>query len=502
VNSRNPALRIVISYIGVQFLLIFLLPNQFSWCNTLWIIFPELAASYACFRAAKRVPNEARMLWRLLAGSVLLAPIAAGLFMQSQFPGAVHPFLASEFIIFLNTLFAAVLLLIVSMEFDPRALRPFREMSAFLAVAIGALWFVLVFSVISIHGRNPPANLLLTTHMFNAISLFLALVATIRLLGTDKQEERSFFFVAAVFLWANTIFPAIRNQLLMRYNVGWPDLLIPAPYLLLTVLPGRGLPRLMQFWQPSFRVSSIVRSGGTAFLSFGLLLLGTTVSRMHFWIGASAALLSVVCYSVLNLITLSRGIEAEEALLAAKQKLEELAGLDGLTGIANRRTLDQRLEFEFQAARRSGQPISLLMIDVDHFKSLNDSMGHLVGDSYLVRVAQTLRDALSRTNDFVARYGGEEFVVLLPTTADAGAVRIAGRLHTAISNLRLVHPSSPSGRLTISIGCTTADVFTHHSPIALVRAADRALYMAKTHGRNRTEFLPFESGAIDIETAS
>jgi diguanylate cyclase (GGDEF)-like protein len=113
-----------------------------------------------------------------------------------------------------------------------------------------------------------------------------------------------------------------------------------------------------------------------------------------------------------------------------------------------------------------------------------------------------LRNTLSRTNDFIARYGGEEFVVLLPTTGDAGAVRVAGRLHTAISDLHLEHPLSPTGRLTVSIGCTTADSLAHHSQNALIDSADRAMYRAKRLGRNRTEFLPLGSGVVDVESAS
>ena len=477
-------------------LLVLVLTEQLSWCRTLWVILTEVAASYACFHKAGTV-SETRILWHMLGASILVASSAADLLVWTQLRGAEDPSLG--LILLLNTLYGAALLLTVSLQLDPRVLRPLREMSAFLSAAIGAFCFVLVFSVVSIRGHNRPDSLLFVTHLFSAISLYIALVATIRMLGTDRIEERSFFYIASVFLWANTIVPAVRNHFHIKYNYAWLDLLIPIPYLVLVIAAGLGPPKRIRQWQPSTRVSSIVRSGSTAFLSFGLLLLGTAVSRMHFWIGAAAALLSVICYSALNLVLLSHGIEAEEALLAAKQKLEDLAGLDGLTGIPNRRTLDQRLDFEFQAARRSGQPISLLMIDVDLFKFLNDSKGHLVGDAYLVQVAQTLRDCLSRTNDFVARYGGEEFVILLPTTPDAGAVTVAGRLHTAIAQLGLEHPASPTGKLTVSIGCTTADSFMHPSSVSLIRAADRALYLAKTHGRDRTEFLPYVSGMADAE---
>jgi diguanylate cyclase (GGDEF)-like protein len=500
VKLRRPALWIAIAYIVVQFVLVALPPGRSSWVGILWGILAELAASYACFHATRRALNEGRILWRLMGLSVAMAPLSALLLIWLDFQGITRP--VPGLLMLLNTMYGAALLFTVTLQFDKRVMRPLRAMSALLSVAITTLCFILMYSVAPLHGNGQPLDVALIMRLMNAIALFLASFATIRMIGTDRQEERSFFYVAGVFLWANTIIIAVRNHFLLNYHVRWFDLLIPVPYVILAVLAGYGPPRFIEHWQPSTRVSSIVRSGGTAFLSFSLLLLGTAVSRRHFWIGASAALLSVICYSVVNLIALSQGIEAEEALVAAKQKLEELAGLDGLTGIPNRRTLDQRLEFEFQAARRSGQPISVLMIDVDLFKSLNDSMGHIVGDSYLVQVAHALRGALSRTNDFVARYGGEEFVVLLPTTGDAGAVRVAGRLHTAISDLSLDHPLAPSGKLTISIGCTTADAITHHSPLSLIDSADRAMYLAKTHGRNRTEFLQLGGNVVNMENAS
>ena len=501
-NIKKPAFWAAIPYIGVVILLVVFFRDQISVCCNLCTTLTELAASYICFRAAAKTRDETGILWRLLGASILVGSEAADLLIWSQLRGGISPNPSPGMILLTEMLFWVGLLFSISLQFDPRISRPLRGMSAFLSVAIAVVSVILVVSEISIHGDNQAGDLFVVSQVFTAFGIFISLISTIRLLGSNRPEERYFFLVASATLWTLTIVQVIRTQLLIHYELRWVDMLMPIPYIVLILLASQASPAWIQAWDPSPRVSSIMRSGGTAFLSFGLLLLGTVVSRRYFWLGASTALLSVICYSVLNLISLSRGIEAEEALLAAKQKLEELAGLDGLTGIANRRTLDQRLEFEFQAARRSGQPVSLLMIDVDLFKMLNDSKGHLVGDSYLVQVAHALRGALSRTNDFVARYGGEEFVVLLPTTGDAGAVRIAGRLHAAIADLRLEHPLSPSGRLTISIGCTTADALTHHSPNTLIDAADRAMYIAKKLGRNRTEFLPFGAGVVNVENAS
>jgi diguanylate cyclase (GGDEF)-like protein len=190
---------------------------------------------------------------------------------------------------------------------------------------------------------------------------------------------------------------------------------------------------------------------------------------------------------MLNVLMQNRGIEAEESLQAENMVLENLVGLDALTGVPNRRAFDQRIELEFRATRRSGQPLSLLMIDVDFFKLLNDASGHVTGDIYLRNIAQALRNNLPRATDLAARYGGEEFVVILGATGKVGAITVAERLRQAVSDLHLVHPSSPFGRITISVGGSTIDGPTPSSPLELIGSADQALYRAKALGRDRTE---------------
>ncbi len=248
---------------------------------------------------------------------------------------------------------------------------------------------------------------------------------------------------------------------------------------------------------PSHRFTRIVRSGSPIFLSLGLLLLGISVSRTHFYIGSLAVLSAIIGYGILNTLTQSRGIEAEESLLAAKQSLEKLIDVDALTGIPNRRAFDHALDRECSAANRSLHPLSLLMIDVDYFKRLNDTFGHLTGDACLIRIARALRETLPRITDFTARYGGEEFAVILPGTNCPGAMEVARKLHRAIAEICLSNPSTPFGRVTISIGISTYNGMSSPSPFNLTRSADRALYRAKEHGRNRSEFLPIHDTELD-----
>jgi diguanylate cyclase (GGDEF)-like protein len=217
-------------------------------------------------------------------------------------------------------------------------------------------------------------------------------------------------------------------------------------------------------------------------------MLAIIVSRTHFYMGLIAAMVGIVGYGILNVFVQNRGLEAEDSLIASNAKLEKLVDLDGLTGIANRRAFDAALEREFAVALRTQKPISLLMIDVDFFKSLNDAKGHMTGDRYLVRIAGALRKALPRNSDLVARFGGEEFAVILPATEGAGA-KIAGeKVRKAVADLRLSHPASDFGTITVSVGVATFDGSTPGSTVGLTETADNALYTAKRQGRNLTVF--------------
>lgn len=173
----------------------------------------------------------------------------------------------------------------------------------------------------------------------------------------------------------------------------------------------------------------------------------------------------------------------------AERELAGLASTDGLTGLANRRRLDQVLKQEWARGMRSERPLALLMIDVDHFKAFNDRHGHHGGDVALRSVAQTLTASIRRPGDLAARYGGEEFMVVLPETDKAGACVIAEKLRLAIEALPpFAEDTVP---ITVSIGVATHLPATHDLPEPLFHAADRALYRAKKLGRNRVEFEPY-----------
>jgi diguanylate cyclase (GGDEF)-like protein len=167
-------------------------------------------------------------------------------------------------------------------------------------------------------------------------------------------------------------------------------------------------------------------------------------------------------------------------------QLEQISLLDALTQIPNRRYFDEALLREWQSAARQQQPISLLMIDIDHFKAYNDCHGHSHGDQALRQVAHLLAGGLRQRQDIVARYGGEEFVVILPATANQEAQQIAEELRQQVIGLQLhLGASNDAAPLSISIGCATTTASGNGAALELLQLADQLLYRAKENGRNR-----------------
>jgi two-component system chemotaxis family response regulator WspR len=175
----------------------------------------------------------------------------------------------------------------------------------------------------------------------------------------------------------------------------------------------------------------------------------------------------------------------ENAMLHASEvSLQKLAAMDGLTGLFNRRAFDQRLEFEWNRARRTGRALAMLLVDVDFFKLYNDSRGHLAGDDALRRVASTLSRSASRSSDFCARYGGEEFAVLLTEADISQAIALAERIRKAVQDLSIPQDAVPARCVTISVGVAACVPIPSLRPHDLIASADRALYGAKHGGRN------------------
>ena len=177
---------------------------------------------------------------------------------------------------------------------------------------------------------------------------------------------------------------------------------------------------------------------------------------------------------------------SQQQLLDTNLVLQRLMNSDGLTGLSNRRHFDEYLELEWRRAMRDQAQLSLLMIDVDFFKTYNDSFGHVEGDEALRKVAAAIREASSRPSDLPARYGGEEFALVLPNTSPGGARLVAEKLRMAVAALKIPHIAPAEGAgLTISIGLSTMTPVQGTDCRKLIMAADKGLYTAKNNGRNQ-----------------
>jgi two-component system, cell cycle response regulator len=207
-----------------------------------------------------------------------------------------------------------------------------------------------------------------------------------------------------------------------------------------------------------------------------------------FWYHLSAIKLGDGFSLTVRDITERKQMELE--LQIANRELRLLANLDGLTKIANRRCFDGTLQHTWQRLGRTEQPLSLLMLDVDFFKSYNDIYGHQQGDECLTRVAQTIQKVVVRPADLAARYGGEEFVIILPETTKTGAMTVAEAIRNAVLALAIPHQGSDSSPyVTVSIGICCLIPVVEFSPDYLINLADHALYSAKQQGRNCCIFI-------------
>jgi diguanylate cyclase (GGDEF)-like protein len=189
-------------------------------------------------------------------------------------------------------------------------------------------------------------------------------------------------------------------------------------------------------------------------------------------------------YGLIQIVDVSMAVRRESLLREQAHVLLSQSLSDGLTGVGNRRYFDVCIDKEWRASKRNNKPLSLLLIDVDHFKRYNDRYGHQQGDLCLQQVATAMRNALPRSSDLLFRYGGEEFCALLPEMRSADAVEVAEKLRASVQSLALPHANAPAGIVSVSIGVASHNQRNQTDYGQLIQAADDALYEAKHAGRN------------------
>lgn len=343
--------------------------------------------------------------------------------------------------------------------------------------------------------------------IYGVACVLLAVMSLLRSFTWATQEERRCFHWITIFLW--TYLPI---EIGMDYATQYHglkagtllDLLWSVPFVLTgwkaVTLPidktGPAEPNTA-LRKPIRKSRLLAECLCPLLMNAGIFALAAAVIQQHLILGLAAifallliqgvqaALVQMSYLTGRNLL-----LDREHDLQLANTALEELTLLDPLTSLANRRRFNAELETAWRCAVQDQRPISLLVVDVDYFKGVNDHHGHTYGDNCLVQIAGVFSQQVHRSNDLAARLGGEEFALLLPETDERGAESVANRLREAVRKLRIVNAASPYGRiLTVSVGvatCLPSALRVIAAPTALFEAADKSLYQAKALGRNCT----------------
>ena len=313
---------------------------------------------------------------------------------------------------------------------------------------------------------------------FSLAVYFAALAAFCRAFLLVGRGGRALDIITFPLLAANVV--AIFGEKLLRWHgltyLGDEILQLA----LLAVLAARGVLAYRQGFRPARYYLAAFAFAVTGILVNDLNLHGVLLPRYHL---GRAFDIGVALEALLFAL----------ALADRNRALSALVGLDGLTGIANRRSFDAALSRTWDRARRGKGAIGLLMIDVDAFKTFNDEYGHQAGDDVLRRVASAVEAAVLRPDDVAARYGGEEFAIVLPH-AELEAARVIGeRVRANVRALAIAYPRSEPGIVTVSVGAAAQRPDARRDPAGLVAAADAALYRAKREGRDRVALAELES---------
>ncbi len=454
----------------------------------------SLLASLCCIWRSRHIPSVERTAWWWISAALVMWSIA-----QVSEPLFTASNAASSLVMdgsdFLYLTAAFPLLLSMSATSEIGSIRGILYLNSFQAVMASVLVYVRLFHTPS--SPNDANSVMLQIYAFYCV--LLAIAATLRLVTWSTAEERRRIRILCATVWLYLCVELPLDYATKRWNLQRGtllDLLWSMPFLYagwqvlhlpldsdITMLPRRF----------SGRRGLWLQSLCPLLITAGVFLLAASILSAHSRIAVASMLLLLVVQALqsstiqLNYFTGQRALLAQEQdLKQANAALEQLSYLDGLTGISNRRHFTSVFEEEWERAARRRSNLAILMIDVDFFKGVNDLHGHTYGDECLVRIAQTLKDALRRGNDLLARYGGEEFILLLPDTNISAAISIAERLKRATDLAGIVNQASPFDcLLTISIGVSAVQPVQGTSSTSLIELADHALYKAKRGGRNQ-----------------
>ncbi|MGD0729904.1 MAG: GGDEF domain-containing protein [Terracidiphilus sp.] len=472
--------------------------HGFAISYLLWTVWALLAA-LACLWRAFHCPLSIRAHWRLAAASLFFIYIAAAVEAPAEIFFRAVPTVASIGDFFFFASFVPILLSITLPDEGALDRSPFL-LDSFQAAACTCLAYTALFGAFPFIGQ--PASAMPYApleYVYDAEYLAVVLLAALRLfLGTRHKPDRYFFRSLLLYTSLYAFCSGIYNHYVGKYSLtNGLDALndIPSAALALAALFAPAAAPLADSGLASAvgrpKLVRLIDNARPVFLSLALIGLSAIVAVRHFAVAFGFIVLAFILYSLRASLLQSKLQHAQAALQQSNTRLSEIAHLDSLTGVPNRRGFDQLFAIEWGRAQRTRQPLSMLLIDVDHFKRINDTYGHQAGDECLRNTARVLSATLDRPADLIARYGGDEFAILLAETGPLGASTVAARMRSAIAN-----DAKAPVPTTLSIGVCTWNAEGDASQNQLISAADRALYAAKRNGRDRIELIDLHSLAV------
>ncbi|WP_103099096.1 GGDEF domain-containing protein [Novosphingobium guangzhouense] len=457
-------------FIAVHGLACYAFPATASIISLAFLTSSALIASWATYRRARASGTPG---WSLLAFAQLLW--AGGMAAN----GLVYLALGYE----TGESIASMLLFILygvpiifATASPTREVSPVRLIDGLLALMLGLFFFAhtSVFATIAGASVEGAANL---ARMFDIENIFIALFALVRLMSCRDPGEREFFASLSIYAMLYMLTAAFINHTQEDTDFGGPvDLLIDLPFLFLALMASHWHQSQRSPTEVPLRLERVIQAVSPLMLPATLLAVSAGLIHIQpVW--------TMVGFAMATLVYGLRNILVHLSNLEERDRLERLSQIDALTGLPNRRSFDARLHEEWARACRNGGTLAVLMIDIDHFKLLNDGLGHQEGDDRLRDVAETLGRCARRASDMVARYGGEEFVAVLPGINAQQAMQLAEVMRSNVYALALPSPA-PAARVTISVGVSWTDRPNEERYETLLSRADTALYEAKRGGRN------------------
>jgi len=425
-----------------------------------------------------------RPLWAMLLAALLSQATAFALLFADSLANPEGTLVAFD-----PTFYFCVssLLLTLAAAYEPvaPAYRWAGAVDAVLATLIALMFYGLVRTLVA-GAQAHPDNARSLMWMFDGMALFVAMFATLRLLGTRRRDERRFYVVLSAFAWIELLAPAAHNRFILSSESYVPELLLSLPFALVGLMMSRRRDDWLRGYRPSPRVRHFAGAVSPFVLSVALCLLAFGYLRTQPGMAVAALIAGTASYALRASLLLGRHLASEDELKRLHQDLRRAALRDDLTQLLNRRGFYRVFDHEWERARRQRTPLAVAMVDIDSFKAFNDTYGHLAGDQCLASVARALAgEADAMPGVTLARAGGEEFVVLMAGHAPSAAGAALERLRQRVEALRILHVRGVAGFVTVSAGIASTTLSAYADAESMLSAADAALYEAKRAGRNQ-----------------